>query len=90
MEEKVKKEIETLRMMVLRWKRNYLQWASPEGGDEFLVEEFSEEISRHVSPLVRRLYECHHLIQIEAKEFLEFCYFQVEDLRCALTDGGET
>lgn len=89
MEEKVKKEIELLRTMVLRWKRNYLQWVSPEGGDEFLAEEFLEEISTHISPYVRRLYECQHLNQLEASEFMKFCDLQVEDLRSSLTNGGE-
>jgi hypothetical protein len=81
MEENVIKELETLKMMVLRWKRSYLGWVPDDGGGEYLVEEFSEEISRHVSPFVQRLSACNHLTYSEAGEFLEYCYSQVEELR---------
>lgn len=84
MEENVRKELETLKGMVLRWKRSYLEWLSPDGGDEFLAQEFFEEIDTQVYPYVRRLYECNHLSGPDAKEFLDFCYSQVEDLRDAL------
>ena len=81
MEENVKKELDTIRELVLRWKKSYLGWATPDGGNDFLLEEFSEEISRHVSPLVRRLYESNHLSLSEHHEFLEDCYSQVNELR---------
>lgn len=87
MEENVRKELETLKGMVLTWKREYLGWVSPDGGDEFLAKEFSEEIDTHVDPYVRRLYECQYLSGSEAKAFLGFCYEQVEDLRNSLGEA---
>lgn len=87
MEENVRKELETLKGMVLRWKRSYLEWVSPDGGGEFLVQEFFEEIDTHVYPYVRRLCECNHLSGPDAKEFLDFCYSQVEHLRDALREA---
>lgn len=84
MEEKARREIETLRGKVLTWKRSYAGWASPEGGDGFLAEEFSEDIQTYVYPYVRRLYEMNHLDQREAREFLDYCYAQVEELRARL------
>ena len=84
MEENVQKELDTIKAMVLRWKKSYLGWATPDGGNEYLLEELSEEISRHVSPLVRRLWESKYLSQSEAHEFLEYCDSQVEELRNAL------
>lgn len=84
MEENVRKELDTLEQMVLNWKRNYLGFITPEGGDEFLVEEFAEEIATHVSPFVERLYACDHLSKTEVGEFLEVCYKHVEELRNAL------
>ena len=87
MEESVREELETLKGMVLRWKRSYLEWVSPDGGDEFLAREFSEEIETHVYPYVRRMHECKYLSGPEAKEFLDYCYSLVEDLRDALRDA---
>jgi len=87
MEENVQKELEALKGMVLAWKREYLGWAPPDGGGEFLAQEFLEEIETHVYAYVKRLYECDHLTQAEAAEFLDFCYNQVEDLRVVLREA---
>nr|MBC8360887.1 hypothetical protein [Candidatus Desulfatibia profunda] len=81
MQENVKEELDTIKEMVQRWKKSYLGWASPDGENEYLLEELSEEISRHVSPLIRRLHDGSHIDQFEAHEFLEYCYGQLEDLR---------
>lgn len=84
MEEEVRKELETLHGMVLNWKKDYLGWAPPDGGGEFLVRELAEEIETHVYPYVRRMYECDYLTRSEVNEFLEGCYRHVEDLRNTL------
>lgn len=81
MEENVRKELEAIRGMVLNWKKDHLRWAPPEGGGEFLPQELLEEIETHVSPYVRRMYECDYLSPSEVREFMESCYDQVEDLR---------
>ena len=87
MEENVRKELETLKGMVLAWKKDYLGSAPPDGGGEFLAQEFLEEIETQVYPFVRRLYECDHFSGSEAKEFLDFCYNQVEELRDSLREA---
>lgn len=87
MEESVQRELETLKGMVLRWKQDYLGWAPSEGGGEYLVRDFLEEIETHVYPYVKRLYECQYLSGVEAKAFLDFCYDQAAELRNAV---GET
>jgi hypothetical protein len=87
MEENLKRELETLKGMVLRWKRDYLGWVPSAGGGEFLIQEFSEEINTHVYPYVRRLYECQYLSGPEAKAFLDFCDQEVEDLRNSLGEA---
>jgi hypothetical protein len=81
MEENVKKELDTIIEILLRWKESYLGWADPEGGNDYLLEEYSEEISTYISPMVRRFWEGQFLTQDEVHEFLEYCYSQVEDLR---------
>jgi len=80
MEENVKKELDTIKQMVLRWRESYLGWATSDGGNDYLIEEFSEEISMHVSPLVRRLYENKFLSASEHHEFMESCYNQLNEL----------
>lgn len=84
MEENVQKEIEGVRGMVLTWKKSYLRETSPGEGDEFLAEEFMEEITTYVYPFVKRMHMCNHITQSEANEFLDFCYSQVQDLRNTL------
>jgi hypothetical protein len=81
MEENVRQELEALEMMVLNWKRTYLGDATPDGNNDFLVEEFQEELTTYISPYLRRLFQCNHLTQEEAGEFLDSCYSQVDDLR---------
>ncbi|HYA04056.1 MAG TPA: hypothetical protein VEI04_13195 [Syntrophobacteria bacterium] len=88
MEEMVRTELEAMRGMVLTWKKSHLAVADPNGGDEFLAEEFSDEIRTHVYPYVRRLYENNYLQESEASEFLDFCYAQVEDLLASLKAVG--
>jgi hypothetical protein len=81
MDENVRKELETLRGMLHNWKRSFLGWASPEGDNEYVLLEFTEEIQLHLYPYVRRLNASHHLSDSEAREFLDYCYGQVDDLR---------
>jgi len=81
MEENVRKELNALEEMVLTWKRNYLGYATPEGNNDFLVEEFQEEITQYLSPYLRRLFECEYLTEMEVSEFRDSCYRQVDDLR---------
>jgi hypothetical protein len=87
MEENVVKELEALKTMVLRWKKSYLGWVPDDGEGEYLLEEFREEISRHVSPFVTRLHENDHLTWSEAQEFLNYCYSQVEEVQQAVEEA---
>lgn len=87
MEENVQRELETLKGMVLAWKRSYLGSAPSDGGGEFLAQDFLEEIESYVYPYVRRLYECNHLSGPEAKELLDFCHNEVQELRNALSEA---
>ena len=89
MEENVIKELDTLKGMLNNWKKGFLGWASPDGDNEYVLLEFREEIDSQLYPYVTRLLEAKHLIQSEAKEFMDYCYSQVEDLRDQL-DKVET
>ena len=86
MEENVRHELEVLKQMMQNWKRGYLSWASPDGDNHHVLLEFSEEIQEQVYPYVTRLRETEHLSHAEAKEFMDYCYRQVEDLRDQLRE----
>jgi hypothetical protein len=87
MEANVIKELEALKTMVLRWKKSYLGWVPDDGEGEYLIREFSEEISTHISPFVQRLFENEHLTWSETQEFLNYCYGQVEEVREAVEEA---
>jgi hypothetical protein len=81
MEENVRKELDVLKGMLNNWKTGFVSWASPDGDNDHVLLEFSEEIQMNLYPYVRRLFETNHLSEFEAKEFMIYCLAQVEDLR---------
>ncbi|MDY0039921.1 MAG: hypothetical protein RBS57_06380 [Desulforhabdus sp.] len=89
MEAKVHKELDVLKGMLDNWKTGFLSWASPDGDNDYVLLEFREEIQSTIYPYVRRLFETSYLTDSEAKEFMIYCYGQVEDLRDRLK-GVET
>ena len=86
MEENVRKELDALKGMLQNWKTGFMSWASPDGDNEHVLLEFTEEIQTNLYPYVRRLFETNHLSASEAKEFMVYCYGQVEDLRARLSE----
>ncbi len=85
MEENVREELEVLKGMLDNWEKGFLSWASPDGDNEHVFLEFTEEIHDNLYPYVRRLVETNHLSEAEAQEFMVFCFSKVEDLRCQLS-----
>jgi hypothetical protein len=81
MEENVRQELDAMVMMMSNWKGVYLSDATPEGNNDFLVEEFQEELTTYMGPYLRRLFQCDHITAEEAEEFRNFCHSEVEDLR---------
>jgi hypothetical protein len=88
MEDNVRKELDTLRGMLHNWKTGFMSWGSPDGDNEHVLLEFTEEIQTNIYPFVRRLFETSQLTQSEAKEFMVYCFGQVEDLRGQLSGAG--
>jgi len=88
MEENVRKELDALKGMLNNWKTGFMSWASPDGDNDYVLLEFTEEIQMHLYPYVRRLFETSHLNESEAKEFMTYCFCQVEDLRDQLREVG--
>jgi hypothetical protein len=92
-EENVQQELEVLKQMMQNWKRGFLSWVSPDGDNDHVLLEFTEEIQEQVYPYVTRLRETENLSDAEAKEFMDYCHSQVADLRDQLrhveTDESE-
>jgi len=86
MEENVVKELDALKGMLNNWKTGFLSWASPDGDNDYVLLEFTEEIQMNLYPYVRRLFETNHLSESEATEFMVYCLGQVEDLRAQLRE----
>jgi hypothetical protein len=86
MEENVRHEIEVLKQMMQNWKRGFLLWASPDGENDHVLVEFTDEIQEQIYPYVTRLLQTEHLNDAEAREFMDYCYSQVEDLRNQLQE----
>jgi len=74
-------ELQILKRMVLAWKEDYTGSVPPDGGGEYLCQDFSHEIEEYLYPYLRRMVETDHISQDQAREFLEFCYRQVMELR---------
>jgi hypothetical protein len=72
-------ELETLRWRVQLWRDDYKQAAPAGGGEEwlFLSQEFVGEIDDYLYPYIRRMVETDHIDQVQAGEFMDFCYRQV-------------
>jgi hypothetical protein len=85
-EENVRQELDVLKQMMNNWKRGFLLWASPDGDNQHVLLEFTEEIQEQIYPYVTRLREAQHLNDAEAKEFMDYCYSQVDDLRDRLRE----
>lgn len=85
MEEKAKKELDTLKGMLHNWKDGFMSWAEPDGDNEHVVEEFIEDIGSNLFPYVKRLVATNYLSESEAKEFMDYCHGQVDDLRHQLS-----
>ena len=86
MQANVRKELDSLEMMVLNWKQSYLEAATPDGHNDFLVREFQGEICTFMDPYLRRLFQCEHITADEAQEFFDFCDRQVEELRALIQE----
>ena len=80
MDPAVRKELDTLLIMVGNWKDDKIRIAGGEDGWEFLAGNLKEEIEDHMLPYVRRMLECGYINQEECTEFTNECFQQVEQL----------
>ena len=87
-EQRVLKELETIKGMVVAWKESYIGFVQEGGGGEFLVQDLMNEIEDYVSPYIHRLYQCNYIDARQVRRFMDFCYRQVQELREVLKEEG--
>jgi len=73
-------ELETLKMMISNWRRGYETWLTP-GDNEYVFEEFMEDIQKHLAPYVERLLQTEYWTNKEGREFSEYILNQLEELK---------
>jgi hypothetical protein len=74
------KEVKTLMKMAVNWRKGYETWLTGDG-DEYVYEEFMDEIRTHLLPYVARLRELEYLSENDAKALVLFYMEQIEYLK---------
>lgn len=69
MEEGTIKELKDLENMVSSWAKDYITYVDVNGGNDYLIKDFREEIDIYIAPYLRRLYQCEYLTRQEATDF---------------------
>lgn len=90
MDEDVKRELESLKTMVVAWRESYEKLALEEGGNcMYLVKEYAAEIEEFVFPYVYKIMKLGGMEMDELESFMGFCQAQTRELHEALTDISE-
>ena len=77
----VVKEFESLKQMMLNWRKGFLTWVESGTDNDYILREFFDDITNHLFPYVTSLLNAKHLTQKEATELMDYCYGEVEALR---------
>ena len=84
----VTEEVAVLKQMILNWHRGYLTWVQPGEDNDYVLEEFHEDITNHLFPYVSRLLALEYLTQEEATELMDHCYSAVGRLKKDIAQMG--
>lgn len=77
----IQKEVNDLKQIAQNWYTGYKTWIHPDGPNEYVYEEFTEELQMVMLPYIQRLYLTEYLTKPEARELADFVFGQVERLR---------
>jgi len=77
----MKKEVKTIRVMASNWKESYTTWTIKGDDNDYVYEEFIEDIFTHIEPYIKRLVAVKYITNQEAGELLKYCMSKVEELR---------
>ncbi|GAI82016.1 unnamed protein product [marine sediment metagenome] len=75
------KETDDLHQMVQNWKESWLTHYSTDGVNEWIYEEFVEEIEIYIIPYIGRLYDINHLTETDCGVFCGRLFGEITDMR---------
>ncbi len=78
--ERILREIEEVKRMIVGWKESYMKQADELGGGMFLCEELWMDVREFASPYIYRMVMCGFITEDEYVEFMDFCARQVREL----------
>jgi len=81
MDKETKTETDDLHQMVQNWKKSWLGFYSTDGVNEWIMEEFMEEIGVYIVPYIGRLFDCNHLTEIDCEGFYDRLSGEIQDMR---------
>lgn len=81
MKKNVEREMEDLEKMVKNWKADYSKSVTPNGPNDYLLDDLIEEIGIYIGPYMTRLIACKHLTREEAGEWMNKYNKYVSELK---------
>jgi hypothetical protein len=74
-------EIKDLMKMAINWRRGYETWLTPDGDNDYVYQEFLDEIQEKLLPYVNRLVEVGSISTRDASALVQFYVEQIEYLK---------
>ena len=74
-------EVKDLMRMAVNWRKGYESWLSTDGDNEYVFEEFVNEVQEHLLPYMNRMVEVGALSKKDASALVFFYMEQVEYLK---------
>ncbi len=81
MDRETKTETNDLHLMIQNWKKSWLGFYSTDGVNEWIMDEFMEELSIYITPYVGRLFDTQYLTEIDCAIFYERLEGEIADMR---------
>ena len=77
----IKKEVEVLKQIAKNWERGYETWIIKGDDNEYVYEEFREEIFTHIVPYIDRLVKIEYLTSEQADGLMVDLLSEIERLK---------
>jgi hypothetical protein len=77
----VRKELDDLIKIIRNWKDCEVRISDCDGTDQFVLDDYIEDITRVLMPYVSRLRECAHITHEEFIDFISQVREEVDDMR---------